>query len=67
MNVEWVQVHPGKRYAWHAVRLTRSIEPRTLCGRVAVAGAEIRDTLPAGRSCEACLRTVARRADDPTT
>lgn len=54
----WVKIK-----SWHAVRLTRSIEPRTLCGRKASGDAEVVDTLPAGKSCESCLRIVARRAD----
>jgi hypothetical protein len=58
MGIEWVRIK-----SWHAVRLTRSLTPRTLCGRDAGAGAETSAALPAGRSCENCLRIVARRAD----
>lgn len=52
----WVKVR-----SWHAIRLTRSLEPRTLCGRTAAADAELSETLPAEKSCESCLRILARR------
>jgi len=58
MNIEWVLIK-----SWHAIRLTRSIEPRTLCGRIAAGSAEVRTDLPAGKSCESCLRIVARLGD----
>ena len=58
MNVTWVRI-----VSWHAVRLTRSIAPRTRCGRTAAADAPIRTVLPAEKSCETCLRIVAREAD----
>jgi hypothetical protein len=54
----WVQIR-----SWHAVKLTRSIESRTLCGRIAAQSAPVSDTLPGEKSCETCLRIVARRAD----
>lgn len=58
MSIEWVKFN-----SWHAVRLTRSLRARTMCGRVAKIGAETSSTLPADKSCESCLRIVARRAD----
>lgn len=58
MDIEWVLIK-----SWHAIRLTRSIEPRTLCGRKATRESETSPTLPAGKSCEACLRIVARKTD----
>lgn len=58
MVIEWVRIR-----SWHAIRLTRSIEPRTLCGRKATGDAPLSDTLPADKSCETCLRIVARQAD----
>ena len=58
MNVTWVRIR-----SWHAVRLTRSIDPRTRCGRTAAGDAETSDELPAGKSCETCLRIIARDAD----
>ena len=58
MNIEWVKIR-----SWHAVRLTRSIEPRTLCGRTASMRGQRSETLPAGKSCESCLRIIARRVD----
>ncbi len=58
MNVSWVRIR-----SWHVVRLTRSIEYRTECGRTAPRKAETSDTLPAEKSCETCLRIIARRGD----
>jgi hypothetical protein len=58
MQILWVKIQ-----SWHAVKLTRSLEDRTLCGRTAGADAETSDLLPAAKSCETCLRIVARRAD----
>lgn len=63
MDVQWVQ-----RVSWHAVRPHAVREPgRTLCGLVWHDHAAQTDTLPAGRSCETCLRIIARRADKETT
>lgn len=42
-------------HSWHILRLTRSIEPRSLCGRRGKADAETSTTLPAEKSCESCL------------
>lgn len=56
--IDWVEIK-----SWHVVKLTRSIEARTLCGRAAKVGAEIKAELPAGRSCESCLRILARQID----
>lgn len=61
MNIEWVRIR-----SWHAIRPTRSIEPRTLCGRRAEANAETRSELSSERSCESCLRIVARQVDGGT-
>jgi hypothetical protein len=59
MDVKWVKIR-----AWHAAypdvrgvnghRLTR-------CGRIALG--DLVDDLPAEKSCESCLRIVARKAD----
>jgi hypothetical protein len=47
--------------SWHVIRLTRSLEPRTLCGRVAPRSAETSDTLPlTDKSCESCARLVLK-------
>ena len=54
----WVKIK-----SWHAVRLTRSIEPRTYCGRSASRDAEISNDLPSEKSCESCLRILARKVD----
>jgi hypothetical protein len=56
--MEWFKIR-----SWHALRLTRSIEPRSLCGRIGTRDAEWSNTLPSEKSCETCLRIVARKAD----
>ena len=57
--MNWVKIR-----SWHGVRTTfRSGKAVTLCGRLVPADAEITPTLPGERSCESCLRIVARRAD----
>lgn len=62
MGVEWVKVR-----SWHAIRFdSRTSMHRTLCGRWASATAETQPDLPAGKSCESCLRIVARLADQNT-
>ena len=49
--------------SWHGVRTSARVPGRwiTLCGRKAYS--EPVDDLPAGKSCETCLRIVARKAD----
>ena len=59
----WVRIR-----SWHAVRLTlptRAGAYATLCGRLVPAHADTSDTLPAGKSCETCLRLHARQTDAP--
>lgn len=55
----WVRI-----ISWHAVKLASDRVGRTwtLCGR-RVEHADIVDVLPAGKSCETCLRIIARSAD----
>ena len=56
MDVKWVKID-----SWHAL----ASEVETKCGRaVLVDENETRDALPAGKSCESCLRIVARETDD---
>lgn len=58
MDIEWVRIR-----SWHAV-LTPTRLPstyKTLCGRRG--SGDTVTGLPAGKSCESCLRIVARRAD----
>ena len=43
--------------SWHALRA----DGRTRCGRVATGPTS--ENLPAGRSCESCLRIIGREAD----
>jgi len=49
---------------WFVIRSSHALvegAAKSPCGRL-VRG-EVTDTMPAGRSCESCLRWVARRAD----
>ncbi len=54
----WVQI-----VSWHAVRNYTRVPGRvvTACGRISEG--PIRATLPAGKSCETCLRVTAREDD----
>lgn len=56
MMILWAQIR-----SWHA--LGPDFTGRTLCGRNASPDREVHDKLPAGKSCETCLRIVARKAD----
>ena len=49
--------------SWHAVKTATRVPGRylTVCGRTAFSDPV--DELPAGKSCESCLRIVARQAD----
>lgn len=59
MNVTWVRIR-----SWHALDLGDAdfVMERTLCGRRGK-GRERSDALPAGKSCETCLRIMARKVD----
>lgn len=59
MNILWVQIRSA-----HAIDDNVGTHTRTLCGRVPSRDAVVYDTLPGGRSCESCLRIVARKADN---
>lgn len=54
MDIKWVLIR-----SWHAIAARSD---KTLCGRQFIAGA-VSDTLPATKSCESCLRIVARLQD----
>jgi hypothetical protein len=65
IDVTWVKIK-----SWHAVRLMSDRDGRTstLCGRLLGDPTEqdvveYSMTLPAEKSCEVCLRIVARRVD----
>ena len=60
MTIVWVRI-----ISWHALRLD-DLAGLTFCGRQPAAQAEVSNELPAGKSCETCLRLVARKADEPT-
>ena len=57
MNVTWVRIR-----SWHALSKRQDI-PWTRCGCRPAVDAEKSDELPAGKSCERCLRIIARDAD----
>ena len=56
---EWVRIR-----SWHAVKVltTRAGWTITRCGRM-TESIETSDTLPLGKSCETCLRVIARLED----
>lgn len=60
MNVDWVRIK-----SWHAVRFNSGYGIGTYCGRRVDSGAEVTPELPTGKSCESCLRIIARHADVP--
>jgi len=57
MNVQWVRLK-----SWHALVPYDHHGPATFCGRDAE-GLEVRDELPAEKSCESCARILLRRLD----
>lgn len=64
MDVKWVKIK-----AWHGVNASehrpdvgRDFFIRTFCGRRPHAQSLL-DTLPAEKSCESCLRIIARLSD----
>jgi len=59
MDVKWAQIRPG--LSWHALNPDRF--GVTYCGRIEFR-ARFLDKLPGGeKSCESCLRIIARKAD----
>jgi hypothetical protein len=56
MSILWVRIR-----SFHA--LANAGGTKTLCGRSPALSAEVHDTLPAGKSCETCLRIIARKVD----
>ena len=59
MNPEWVRI-----VSWHVLVPTRALPyvAFTRCGRK-VSEAEIKADMPQGKSCETCLRLIARDAE----
>lgn len=49
--------------SWHVVKGSGGELVKTRCGRWADRDAETLDFLPAEKSCETCLRLVAREVD----
>ena len=58
MDIQWVKLR-----SFHALRPDAHFAATTYCGRDAE-GREVVDKLPAAKSCEVCLRTVARITDE---
>jgi hypothetical protein len=58
MDITWV-----KLISWHAAR-PKDHADTTYCGRQLPVGRPISDVLPAGKSCELCLRIIGRLNDD---
>jgi hypothetical protein len=58
--MQWVKIR-----SWHAVKFdTRGSLHATYCGRFAAREAELLEDLPNEKSCESCLRIVAKQADE---
>jgi hypothetical protein len=58
MDIRWVKIE-----SWHAAR-PRDYTETAYCGRSLEGQTEFSDELPAGKSCESCLRITARLIDD---
>jgi hypothetical protein len=58
MDIRWVKID-----SWHAIRGDSMGHHLTMCGRVVNELGETSETLPAEKSCENCLRIVARAMD----
>jgi hypothetical protein len=58
MDIQWVKIK-----SWHAAR-PKDHADSSYCGQVLDGSMQISDELPAGKSCETCLRIVARIKDD---
>ena len=58
MNLWWFQIR-----SWHAVVPNRGLSWKSLCGRLQE-GHPTAEQRGAGKSCEVCLRAVARMAGE---
>ncbi len=58
MDIQWVQL-----VSWHAAR-PKDHADTAYCGRSLSAFKAVSDELPTGKSCESCLRIVARIQDN---
>ena len=58
MDIQWVRIE-----SWHAAR-PKDHADTAYCGRSLEGHTEISDELPNAKSCESCLRIVARLNDD---
>lgn len=61
-DIIWAQIQED--LSWHAIRSEVNGKVLTLCGRVIPDDSlSKRDSLPSEKSCENCLRIIARAAD----
>ncbi len=60
MDIQWAKIQ-----SWHAIRPHDHFGPTSYCGRD-LEGREVKDKLTSEKSCEICLRTLARINDDPS-
>lgn len=59
VDVTWFLIRSS-----HAIRFTsRGGAPKAYCGRWGAATTTVYDQMPFGKSCETCLRIVAKQAD----
>jgi hypothetical protein len=58
MDIQWIRIK-----SWHAAR-PKDYTASAYCGRSLEGHTEVSDELPAGKSCEVCLRAVAHLVDD---
>lgn len=59
MNLQWFVIRSS-----HAIRFfSRGNAPKALCGKWGTPASTILDEMPAGKSCESCLRIVGKQAD----
>lgn len=59
MNIFWYQIR-----SWHAATPTRALTSKTFCGRMVPVNAQWATERPSGKSCESCLRIIARMAGE---
>lgn len=55
MEVFWYRLR-----SWHAATPSRALVGRTFCGRTVRGDAQWSTDLPGGKSCESCLRILAK-------
>lgn len=58
-DLVWIKLRDAPHLSWHIVRT----EGVTLCGRETTLSSPVSDDLPAGKSCETCLRIHAHNEE----